>query len=189
MSEIEKSKFYPIPEPFENPTAALVMNYKLLKGVEYDDRSWDKRHWMRCSKSAKELLEICDLYEVARRCMEELAENFNNSDLSWTLETITKHCHEWKQKRGKKDDAKSRQRFFDALINQRSNSQLKIEGTLNGAEMVGSLRNIQVIQPDDGPKDGRGNPKDGGLGKGLGKEAVETEETGRLKRSGTNDQY
>ena len=180
---------YKIPEPFENPTAALVMNYKLLKGVEYDDRSWDKRHWMRCSKSAKELLEICDIYEVARRCMEDLAESFKNSDLSWTLETITKHAHDWKQKRRKKDDAKSRQRFFDALADQRSNNAIKIEGTLNGAEMVGSIRNIQIIQPDDGPKDGNRNSEDGGLGEGLGKEAVETEEARRLKASGTNDQY
>ena len=136
---------YEIPEPTDNPTAALVMNYKILKEVQYDDRGWDKRHWGRCARSAQELLEICKIYESARRCLEELAEQFKETNLSWTFETITKHAHDWKNSKEKKNDQQIRARSLDALAQQRSSTAIKIEGTLNGSEMVDSLRNLDVI--------------------------------------------
>ena len=50
---------YEIPEPSKDPVSALVIYYKVMRGFEFDDRAWDKIHFPRCMRAAKELLSIC----------------------------------------------------------------------------------------------------------------------------------
>lgn len=158
---------YKIPEPEENPKAAIVIFYKVTKGFEFDDRVWDKKHFGRCMKSAGELLEVCGTFEIAKRCLEQMAERFNEIGCDWFLETVVKHSHEWMIRRKGKHDNKSRARFLDALTQQRASGAIEVKGTLNGAQMVDAVRNFTVIPSEGGAKDGRRNPRDGRPGEGL----------------------
>ena len=166
---------YRIPEPTKEPGKALVIFFKVLKGVEFDDRVWDKRHFARNMDSAKDLLEICKSFDAAKRCLEELSKKFDELGLTWTFETITKHAHDWKQRRGKGNDTKSRQRFLDALTRQRSDRAFEIKGTLNGAQMVDSLRDFGIISYEGGAEERIGDSGDGSLGGEMGEAAVEEE--------------
>lgn len=92
---------YLLPDPKEKPLDCLILAYKVTKGVAYDNRDWDKIHWARTARSAKQLLAICGGLRQADACMVEIAKGFEDKELSWTLETINKHAHEWiAKKRG-----------------------------------------------------------------------------------------
>ncbi len=168
---------YEIPEPSKDPVSALVVYYKVLKGVEYDDRGWDRIHFPRCLRASKSLLEICKDYEQSKRCIDELASKFSEIDCSWSLETIVKHAHEWRQRRGKKNDIQSRKRFFDALAQQRANGTTKTKGdVVTGGQILGPLRNLQVFQSDDGTQERGRDSKDGSVGEGPQQDSLEAKE-------------
>lgn len=118
---------YKLPDPEKEAFKCLVLSYKTRKGVPYDLRSWDNQHFARCTKSAKALLEICGSLRDADACLMEVSQKFIDSDLTWTLETIVKHSHDWKAKRGKTSGDAHRQRLFSEFAKQRA--QIKIEGT------------------------------------------------------------
>lgn len=152
---------YQIPEPKDNPVSALVIFYKVCKGIQYDDRTWDKIHFSRCSKAAKEILMVCEDFETAKKCVEELADRFDSKDLTWTLETIVKNVHDWKLERGDRKNVKqARTRFLHSLNEQRANSAIAFQGNSDGpisaGALLGSLRNIGIIQPESGSQDGSG---------------------------------
>ena len=166
---------YRIPEPKENPAAALVMFYKITKGIEYDDKIWDRKNFGRCMASASDLLEICKTYEESKKCLEELAEKFMKTDLSWTLETIVKHSFDWKQKKGDRNGFQNRKRFLDALNKQRSDSATPVKGELTSAgQILGSIGIIKVIGNADGGQNGSGDTPDGRTGKPMAPSALET---------------
>lgn len=108
---------YRIPDPKVNPVACLTLAYKVTKQIPYDLRSWDKVHWARSSKASKQLLDICGDIRVADACLVELARDWDASGISWTLETVVKHAHDWISKRGKQNGNVHRDRFFKALRN------------------------------------------------------------------------
>lgn len=165
---------YQIPEPSENPAAALVMFYKITRGIEYDDRIWDRKNFGRFMASASDLLEICKTYEEAKKCLEELASKFAATDLSWTFETIVKHSFDWKQKRGKRNDAEVRKRFHNALLQQRSDNAAPVKGELTSAgQILGSLGIIKVIGDSNGNQRGSGDTPDGGIGKRVEPDSLE----------------
>lgn len=156
---------YRIPEPKENPIAALVILYKVSKGIEYDDRGWDKIHFGRCTKSAKELLGVCSSFDSAKKCIEELSEKYDSAGLTWTLETIVKNSHEWKQANGGGANVKqARTRFLHRLNEQRSNSATSLEGAIHSAALLGSVRDFGIILPEIGAEDRRGMEIRGGIG-------------------------
>jgi hypothetical protein len=172
---------YKIPEPKENPAGALVMFYKITKGVEYDDRIWDRKNFGRCMASATDLLEICKTYEEAKKCLEELAEKFIKTDLSWTLETIVKHSFDWKQKKGDKNGFQNRKRFLNALTKQRSDNADPVKGTLLSAgQILDTLGNLQVIGNKLRIENGSGSRSDGGAGKQMEPSALEAEKDRRV---------
>lgn len=156
---------YIIPEPSEDPIASLVMHYKVTKKIEYDDRSWDKQHWGRSALRAKELLEVCGIYEVARRCIDELSDKFNSSGHSWTFETIVKHCHDWKQSKEKNNDQQKRTRFLNALSVQRSSYATSGKGTsVTAGEILDSVGTLKAIQSKIRTENGSSDPNDGAAG-------------------------
>lgn len=167
---------YRIPEPEEHPDAAIVVFYKVTKGFEFDDRVWDKTHFGRCRKAAKDLLQVCGTFEIAKRCLEQTAERFSEIGCDWSLETVLKHSHEWMIRRKGKHDFKSRERFLNALTQQRASGALEIKGTLNGAQMVDALGSLTVIPSEGGAERRIGNKSDGGSGTGLGPEDLEAKE-------------
>lgn len=94
---------YKVPDKIKDPAGNCVIWYKLLKLVPKDDRAWDKVHFARTKRSTKQLIEVVGNRELALDCMDQLAAQFTKAGLSWTMETILKHAHEWKQKRGNHD--------------------------------------------------------------------------------------
>jgi hypothetical protein len=155
--EIERRE-YRIPEPKDDPTAAIVMYYKAVKkGIPFDDRTWDQEHWSRTARASKALLKICGSYEAARACLDQVGEQMG--ERSWTLETINKWAHEWKAKQGGKDyGATNSARFFDAVAKQRTAAkfaQLREKST--DGTLLDRVRNMQGISAD---------PEAGGRGPG-----------------------
>lgn len=169
---------YQLPNPEDNPTASLVIYYKVLKGVEYDDRSWDKIHFARCSKAAKELFEICTSFEIAKRCLEDLAKKFDEIGCSWKLETVVSHSHEWKIRRGK-NDGKVKQRLFDAIAKSRSDHALEAKGSfITGGEIINGLGVIEFVRDNLGSEVPGRNSENGGTGKRIPPDRVEKKEIG-----------
>jgi hypothetical protein len=171
-----ESKPYPIPEPTELPIQAIVIFYKVLKGVEYDDRLWDKKHFARNMASAQDLIEICKDYEQAKRCIEDLSGKYESIQFSWTLETIVKNAHEWKNRRGKNNDKQSRQRFFDALAKQRAaRPSANQRNVASAGEILESLGVIHFVRGNSGQEDGKPDSGHGEPGTGLRPDSVEEE--------------
>lgn len=172
---------YEIPDPKKNPIAATVIYFKVLSGHEYDDKVWDRVHFGRAMKSAGNLLDILMDFNTVKKCLEELSEKFNSADLSWTLETIVRHAHEWKQKRGVRNVAKNKQRFFDAVANKRASDANMEKGKLTSAgEVLSTLGNIQVIGSAMRSQNGSGDIANGKPGSGMGKANMEAEKNRRV---------
>lgn len=127
---------YKLPNPETNPTACLVLSYKTLKGIEYDNRVWDKTNWGRCMRSASNILESLKTLKNADRCLLEISKKMEDSNLTWTLETIERHAHEWATKNIKRENEhglSARARFFADLAKSRTEG----EGAASGEESAG----------------------------------------------------
>jgi hypothetical protein len=98
-------KPYKLPDPENNPEAFLVILYKTLKKIEYDNRAWDKLFFARCMKRTKELLEVTkgDV-QAAAQCMRDLKDKFEGDGLGWTIETVIQYSFEWHADRNQKSD-------------------------------------------------------------------------------------
>src|SRR5690349_13247912 len=110
-----------LPDPEKRPDICLVLAYKTLKGVPWNDENWNRIHFGRCLKSAKRLLEVCGSLRAADTCVVEISARFEKHGLSWTLETILKHAHEWVARKKGPYSANAnpyRAGFFRALIEQ-----------------------------------------------------------------------
>lgn len=91
------NKPYRLPDPDKNPEAFLVLVYKTLKRIEYNNREWDKIYFARCMKRTKQLLECLNNdVRKASRCLQDLKDRFEGDGLSWTIETVIQYCFEWK---------------------------------------------------------------------------------------------
>ena len=88
----------------DTPLKKVVCGFKIVSGFAKDDRAWDKAHFRRASKSAKELLDFFDGDPIkAVDCIEDLANELKGKGLSWTLETIVKHSANYKIQKQKGD--------------------------------------------------------------------------------------
>jgi len=168
---------YRIPEPKEDPTAALVMYYKAVKKtIPFDDRSWDKTHWPRSAKAASAVLKVCGSYESARACIDEVSESMGEK--SWTLETIVRWAHEWKAKQGGKDyGATNSTRFYDAVAKQRTNSKFAgLRANATAGQILDSVRDMQRLQLEaEGTDIGASRDADENVVAGIREDAVEAE--------------
>ena len=87
----------PKPYPIDTPLQKVMVQYKMSKGVEPEDRVWDKTNWGRHVREASRLLEIfAGDWRLAARCIEGLGATFDEKNMSWVLATITKHAYDWK---------------------------------------------------------------------------------------------
>lgn len=98
-------KPYRLPNPEKEPEAFLVILYKTLKKIEFNNREWDKIYFARCMKRTKQLLECLkgDVRKAAQ-CMKDLKERFEGDGLSWTIETVIQYCFEWRSEFDKVND-------------------------------------------------------------------------------------
>ena len=158
---------YRIPIPEKEPIAALVMLYKISRGVEFDDRSWDTVHWPRSMRDAKKLIAVCGDYETSKRCLHDIAEQFSEKGLRWFFSTVVSHAHDWKLENGGKKDVKQvRTRFLHSLNEQRANSAIALEGAVHGSTLLNAIGDFRVIQPESRPQIGSGMEIRGGDGVG-----------------------
>jgi hypothetical protein len=94
--------------PNENGTKALtdvqkvVEGWKILNNIPRDDKTWDKVHYPRCTKSAKSLLDLFGNLDDALGCMEFVYDDLTKKGLTCTIETIVKHSDRYREftKRG-----------------------------------------------------------------------------------------
>lgn len=101
---MNEEKPYRLPDPEKNPDAFLVLVYKTLKAVPFDDRGWDKIYFARCMKRAQALLEnLGQDVQAAARCMSDLKDKFDADGLSWTIETIVQYSFEWRSEQMRLD--------------------------------------------------------------------------------------
>jgi hypothetical protein len=81
----------------KTPIQFVVSAFKLCRGVELNDREWDRDNYSRASKSAKELLAIFNSdQERAAQCVEAIAKWAEKNKLDWTIETAVKRASDWK---------------------------------------------------------------------------------------------
>jgi hypothetical protein len=91
------TKPYRLPDPQKQPDSFLVILYKTLKSIPYDDRAWDKLYFARGMKRTGELLEVFKgNVQLAAECMKGLKERFEGDGLSWTIETVIQYSFEWR---------------------------------------------------------------------------------------------
>lgn len=87
-----------------NPdTEHLIRAYKILKGVDKNDVTWDainKTQYL--IDKVKALIDFCGNKDSAMKCLEDVSEEMSSKGLSWTFDTICKHADSWKNKRGDK---------------------------------------------------------------------------------------
>jgi hypothetical protein len=147
INKTEQKKKYRIPDWRKDPMGALVISYKTLKGIPHEDRLWDADHYPRCKRRAKSLLRIfAGDFKKADQCMESIAQNFDNEGISWSLETIVKHAHEWKMKQEGNHGISYRKRLFEHFAKQRAEEQSSgdREETTAG-QVLDEFRNLKSL--------------------------------------------
>lgn len=87
----------PTPEASEpnplTPLQRVVGAYKLAKGIDRDDKAWDRANYARYSKAAKSLLEACGgNLEAAVAYLIGQGDEWDAKSITWTLETIARHA-------------------------------------------------------------------------------------------------
>lgn len=142
-------KAYKLPDPRTRPDAFLVLLYKALKAIEFDDRAWDKEYFPRCVKRCGQLIEnVGGDVEAAATCMQDLKLKFESDGMSWTIETICQYSFEWNAQREKKTYRDTLQRFLGEVKKDSRLSDLK------RFDPVGLIQAIKELPPPDSEKGG-----------------------------------
>lgn len=85
------------------PVQKVVTAWKMVTGYGKDDKSWDKAHFARCSRSAKTLIDFLGSWESAVQCVDDIYQKYSAKGLTMTLETIVKASAEWKKDQCEKE--------------------------------------------------------------------------------------
>lgn len=158
---------YKLPNPETNPAACLVLSYKTLKNIQYDNRSWDKTNWGRCMRSAVNIIETLKTLKNADRCLLEISRKMEDSGLTWTLETIERHAHEWATKNIKRENENglsARARFFADLAKSRTEGTSNAGGEESTGEAISAMLRSHADSPSQrfaAPVDGQPHGRDG----------------------------
>jgi len=161
----QSAKPYQIPDKTKDPSGHLVIAYKLFKQIDREDRSWDKVHFARTKKSTKALIDVCGGYQPAFDCIADIASQMDGKGLDWTIETVLKHAHEWKRKRGiRRAELENNKSIFVG-----SKSVIGITpthprggGLITSGSAFTGLRGLPHAQPDAPPSDGGATQGHGG---------------------------
>ena len=97
--DVDSSKPYVLRK---EPECQLVYAYKQLE-VSLDNRDWDREHFARARKRCLELLgRFGGDLGMAMKCLTELAADFKQKRLSFTLETVLAYQPKWREQQRKK---------------------------------------------------------------------------------------
>lgn len=119
-------KSYPLPDPRIRPDSFLTLLYKTMKGVEFDDRVWDREYFARCNKRTATLLEnLGGDVQAAAKCMQDLKEKFEGDDINWTIETLVAYSFEWKATHQHRSDRDCLLRFLGEFAKEERIGQLQ----------------------------------------------------------------
>jgi len=100
MEDLKAKLTKPYKAPLQ-PHQRLVVGFKMLMGVDLEDREWDKIYFPRFSRSAKDMVNLFrGDWEAAYGCSRDLVKGFEAKGLSWTPETLMKHAGQWIVKNG-----------------------------------------------------------------------------------------
>ena len=102
----------------KDPISKIIYAYKLVCGVALDDRTWDQLHWARCraeklkngemAYAAPALLAIhAGDWGKAVDYMSEFEKDYRARGLSFTLETMVKKYHEFKEDKNHENKSKT----------------------------------------------------------------------------------
>lgn len=145
------NKDYELPDPKKEPQKCLVLTYKTLKGIQYDNRAWDRMNFGRCMVSASILMGLCRSLVLAEQCLSEMGDSYDSDDITWTLETVARNAHDWLKKKGHLDANASRAGLRMAIAKRQS------EGNRQGGmvkasagPVLGPVRDGKDSQRQDG---------------------------------------
>ena len=88
---------YTEPKANQNELRQIMKGWKILTGIDPNDKAWDKVHFSRLSKSAKNLLNLFG-YDGAIDCMEFVFNHMKKINMDCTLETIVKRSDLYREK-------------------------------------------------------------------------------------------
>ena len=90
------------PKPYEVKTTMqkLTCGWKVLCGVEHDDRDWDRLNYSRARKSLTEILAVfAGDHVMALDCLQDIVEELKKKGLEFSLERAVKsRVIEWKNR-------------------------------------------------------------------------------------------
>jgi hypothetical protein len=137
---------YVPPDERLQPADSLILEFKLAKGLAYDDVGWDRRHKEKNLPLAAELLAICrGDFVMAKKCIQEKAKDFVREKYPWTFDTILNHAHDWVvAQRGRHGQAERKR--LDAARQSHSNGGLQAVGS--GVSAI--LAQIPMKTPGEG---------------------------------------
>lgn len=146
---------YVIPEPKDKPAEALIMRFKVLKGVPYEHVGWDQKWREFYRPYAEKLLRDCGSYAKAYACLEYYGELYAKKGYQdWTLRAIADRAIEWVAAQGgKQHGTANSERFFEALRKQRAMGQDNpgLRATTEAGQVLGAIRDhANAASRDDG---------------------------------------
>lgn len=149
-------KPYLKPDPATNPSGALICAYKERKGVGWDNRDWDRKHYGRAKKMAMELITTCGGLNAAWRCLKELGNRFTQKGLDWNMSTIVKHSDDWVAKQREENTSSGQEaRDYASMGSQSVHSKDVVgrageqgSGFRTTGDVVGSIINRVRSHPD-----------------------------------------
>lgn len=75
----------------------VIEGWKVLTGIDRNDKGWDKVHYPRYAKSAKSLLTLFGSVDRAWECMEHVYNELRSKKLECTIETVVKRSDTFKE--------------------------------------------------------------------------------------------
>lgn len=111
---------YPLPDPVREPAKCLVITFKTLLGVPFDDREWDRNQFSRNMAAASSLLHHCRDLATAERCLKDLGTTLDGAGKTWTFETVVRLAPDWLKKNGRNDASASRHSLRMAIAQRRT---------------------------------------------------------------------
>lgn len=118
--EPANAEAYRLPDPKAEPAKCLVVTYKTLLGVPFNDRVWDRKLYGRNMAAATSLLHFCVDLETAEECMKQISSELESAGKNWTLETVVNLAPQWLKKNGRTDANASRAGLRSAIAKRRS---------------------------------------------------------------------
>jgi hypothetical protein len=144
-SAVDKSgDNYIPPDEQLQPADSLILEFKLAKGLPYDDVGWDRRHKEKNLPLAAELLAICrGDFALAKKCIQEKAKELVREKYHFTMDTILNQAHDWVVAQRGRHGATERKRMEAARQSHKNGGLENV-----GSGISGILAQINVAEPE-----------------------------------------